>query len=91
MVTVIGLRTAAEESIDFLRETVGTSFEQCKNGLLRYVSYSSSISSVTGRRVRGSLPRPSPVAFGNVAYADTVDSDPSPRGRPNSTSIRTVS
>ncbi|KYH23776.1 type IV secretion-system coupling protein DNA-binding domain protein [Halalkalicoccus paucihalophilus] len=28
MVTVIGLRTADEESVDFLRETVGTSFEQ---------------------------------------------------------------
>ncbi|ADJ16819.1 TraD protein [Halalkalicoccus jeotgali B3] len=28
MVTVIGLRTADEESVDFLRETIGTSFEQ---------------------------------------------------------------
>ncbi|MDL5363896.1 type IV secretory system conjugative DNA transfer family protein [Halalkalicoccus sp. NIPERK01] len=28
MVTVVGLRTADEESVDFLRETVGTSFEQ---------------------------------------------------------------
>lgn len=28
MITVIGLRTADEESVDFLRETVGTSFEQ---------------------------------------------------------------
>lgn len=26
-----------------------------------------------------------------VDYADAADSDPSPRGRPNSTSIRTVS
>lgn len=28
MVTVIGLRTADKESVDFLRETIGTSFEQ---------------------------------------------------------------
>ncbi|KYH24038.1 hypothetical protein HAPAU_41170 [Halalkalicoccus paucihalophilus] len=30
MITVIGLRTADEEGVDYLRETIGTFFERLK-------------------------------------------------------------